>query len=108
MAKAQEAATGNAVLHWVTALGTMAQATGDNRYLDAPDPDEVARVLHGSMVKLPGVIRPQAAIDADRQARAQQAAQQQQVEQAAQLAGVYADVAHAKQAQTLSAQRKTA
>jgi hypothetical protein len=103
-----EAETGNAVLHWITALGTMAKATGDNRYLDAPDPDAVARVLHGAMVKLPSVIRDQDTIDKDRAARAQAIAQQQQIEQAAQLASIHADVAHANQAQTSSKARSAA
>lgn len=106
LAKAQEAATGTAVLHWITSLGQLAQATGDPSVLDNVDSDASARVLHGAMVKLPAVLRDEASRDAMRQQRAAQAAQQQKVEQAAQMASVYADVAHANQAQTRSAQRQ--
>jgi hypothetical protein len=105
LAKAQEAATGSAVLQWITSLGQMAQATGDNRYLDAPDPDAVSRVLHGAMVKLPSVIKDQDTIDRERAARAQQVAQQQAIEQASQLASIHADVAHANQAQSTAKAR---
>jgi hypothetical protein len=105
LAKAQEAATGSGVLQWITSLGQMSTATGDPRYLQSPDPDEVSRVLHNAMVKLPSVIRDQKVIDAERAATAKQVAQQQQIEQASQLASINADVAHANQAQTLSKAR---
>lgn len=105
LAKAQEAATGSAVLQWITALGNIATAAQRPDVMDKVNLDASADVLHGAMVKLPDVINDDDTVAKIRAQRAQQLAAQQQVEQASKLAGVYADVAHANQAQTRSAQR---
>lgn len=103
LAKAQKAATGRATLQWVGSLAQYQQLAPDA--LDAIDFDAVAQVTHDAFGPPPSVIRAPDKIEALRQSRAQQAAQQQQLEAAQTMAGVYADVSHAQQAQTRAQQR---
>lgn len=103
LAKAQKAATGRATMQWVGSLFQFAEAQPDA--LDAVDFDAVAQVTHDAYGPPPEVIRSPDAIKALREARAAQVQQQQQLEAAQAMAGVYAEVSHANQAQTRAAQR---
>lgn len=98
LAKAQQVATGRAVLQWIGALGQLAEASGDQTVFDVVNKDGVSRSLHHAMVGLPDVINDQREVEAIRAARAEAMQAQQQIEQAAQEASVFADVAHAEQA----------
>jgi hypothetical protein len=105
LAKAQKAATGRSVLQWIGSLSEMAAATQRPEVLDIVNFDGSGRVLHDAMVGLPDVIHDQDTVQAMRQARAQAMQQRAQMEQMAQGAGIFADVAHASQAMTKSQER---
>lgn len=98
LAKAQKLAQGRAVLQWIGALGQIAEFTKNPAVMDVVNTDGSARVLHDGMVGMPDVINDQKAVEQIRQARAQQMLEQQKMEQAAQGAGIIADVAHAAKA----------
>lgn len=106
LAKAQKLATGQAVMQWIGMLGQIAEFSQDPSVMDVLNKDGASRVLHSAIVGMPDVLNDQRVVAGIRQARAQQQAQQQKIEQAAQGAGIIADVAHARQAMSLSDQRK--
>jgi Xaa-Pro aminopeptidase len=68
--------------------------------------DNLIATIHDGVSSDPSLIRDPREVQAMRQARAQAQAQQVQIEQMAQAASTYADVAHAQQAQTLAGGRK--
>lgn len=105
LAKAQQAATGRALMQWIGALGTIAELSNDPAVFDKVNKDNAADVLHAVTVGLPGVINDARTVAAIRQQRAEGIEKSLAVEHAAQLASVYADVAHANQAQTRAGQR---
>lgn len=98
LAKAQKLATGRAVLQWIGALGQIADQSKDPTVMDVVNKEGASRVLHDAMVGMPDVINDQKTVAGIRHARAQQMQEQQQMEQAAQGAGIIADVAHASKA----------
>lgn len=106
MAKAQEAATGRSVMQWLGTIGQIAQAQmaagAHPDVFDNVNVDGAARLLHGVMAKVPGVLNDEKTVAAIRKGRADGAAQRAGVEQAAQGAAIFADVAHAQQALSAS------
>jgi head-to-tail connecting protein len=73
---------------------------------DNLDGDELLRVIHEGLSNEPKLVRDPRMVEQIRQARARQQQAMAQLEQAAQAASVYADVAHAEQANTLAGGRK--
>jgi hypothetical protein len=104
-AKVQKAAKARGVIQYWQGLGQIFAATGEHDIFDNGDQDASARILHDALSGVPEIQRDPRDIAARRQARAQQVAQQQQLEQAAQGASIVADVSHAAQAMTLSQKR---
>ncbi|MGL5447878.1 MAG: portal protein [Rhabdaerophilum sp.] len=74
----------------------------DPEVVDTLDVDAYVSIAHGASAAPPSLLRSPDAIAERRQARAQQAAQQQQLEQAKQQVEIAATGAHAMQAATLS------
>lgn len=106
LAKAQKTATGQATLRWIGALAPFAQL--DPTIFDAVDFDAVAEVTHESFGPPPQVLRPAEKIDEIRRGRAEAAAQQSGLEQAQVSASVFAEMAHAQQAQSRAQERRKA
>lgn len=103
LAKAQKFGQARAILQFAQSISGFAQFQPDA--MDNFDSDAASEALADGYGVPPGVQRARDEIAKLRQQRAQQQQQMVATEQAAQLAGVYADVAHANQAQTRSAQR---
>lgn len=103
LAKAQKVGQARAIVQAGNQIIMWAQAQAD--VVDKFNFDAASDALGDGFGVLPGVIRSDDDVAKIREARAQQQAQAVQVEQAAQLSKVYADVAHANQAQTKSQQR---
>lgn len=103
LAKAQKFGQARAILQFAQSVAGFAQFQPEA--IDNFDCDAASEALADGYGVPPGVQRAREAVEEIRKSRAQ--AQQQMVatEQASQLAGVYADVAHANQAQTRAAQR---
>ena len=104
LAKAQKAGQARAILQFVGTLEQWAQA-GNPNALDKVDFDAAADAYADGLALDPSIVRPTDQAQQLRQARAQQQAQAAQLEQAAHAASIYADVAHANQAQTRAAGR---
>jgi hypothetical protein len=103
LAKAQKAAQARAILQVGNQVIMWGQA--NPAALDKFNFDKATDYLADGYGVMPGVINTDDQVAALRQARAQQQQQQVAVEQGAQLSKIYADVAHANQAQTRSQQR---
>jgi hypothetical protein len=86
----------------------MAWAQAQPNVLDKFNFDKASEVVGDGWGAVPGVIRSDDETAAMREARAQAQAQATAIEQGAGAAKIYADVAHANQAQTRSAQREKA
>lgn len=103
LAKAQKIGQARAIMQFAGQAIVWAQA--DPSVIDKCDFDKAMDAIGDGFGVPPGVVRSDDEVAKIREARAQQQAQAVQVEQAAQMSKVYADVAHANQAQTKSAQR---
>lgn len=106
-AKAQQAETAQGVLKWVNTKVTLFEATQDPNWTDDVDVDGVSAVLHEAMTNQPSVKLDPRQVKAKRDARA--AAQQQQagLEQESIAADVQATRAHAAQASSKAAERRS-
>lgn len=105
MAKAQKAATGRNVLQWVGAIGQIAAAKQDMTVWDPVNTDGVTRLLHDVMAGDPDVIFDERSVEQMRKMRAMQQQQMMELQAQATQASTAADLAHAKQANTLADER---
>ena len=105
LAKAQKASTGQATMQWVSAVAQLQSADPTGGAMDNVDTDGVALILHDAFGPPPGAMRDPKQIAQIRSDRAQQMAQQTQIQQAGDVANVAATASHAVQAATLSSGR---
>lgn len=101
-AKAQKADIAAGATSWVSTKLQMFAATQDLRWIDDIDIDGYSELLHDARSGVPSIKLDPKIVEQNRQARVQAQAQQTQLIQAEQAAGVYADVSHADQAKTLA------
>ena len=105
LAKAMKAATGQATMQWVSAIGQLQQLDPQGGAMDNVDTDGVAAILHDAFGPPPGAMRDPKAVAQMRGDRAQAMQQQTQIQNAGDVANTAATAAHALQAATLSGGR---
>jgi hypothetical protein len=106
-AKAQQADVAKGAIGWVNTKVQLAEATQNPQWTDDIDVDGFSDLIHDAMSGVPQIKLDPRIVAQNRMARQAAAQQQAQLENAANAASVYADVAHADQASTL-AKRRTA
>jgi len=106
LAKVQQLAEGRGVLQVQGAIEQM--AVTDPSVRDHFNGDAAAPVVARAFSAVPSILRDPREVQQMRKLRAQQMAQQQQLDQAAQAVTIGAEAAHAQQATTLAKQRRPA
>jgi hypothetical protein len=104
-AKAQQADVAKGAMGWVNTKVQLAEQTQNPEWTDDIDIDGFSALTHDAMSGVPSIRRDPREVAQIRQNRVMAQQQQAQLENAANAASVYADVAHADQASTLAKRR---